>query len=356
MASKATEWHKKRRTRILKKGRLKINPTRKFLTELSLVGVPLFHFLLCYLASLMNIWQLTLLAYFVGSVVFMYIFSNAHEIFHGALGSKLKHPGFKNGFLRFATLTDISTGLYLYYKYGHGPHHSIQGEHSVQEVQDEFLNQSMDIDPITNLKYLYKLKFSPGEKPRYLIPAMETNRLVRFCVLFFMPLGYTLYELMVEPFKFLAWFKVKGSPRARRVVEDAFIQMLIIVSVMTVMGLAFGNWNHLLYIFLCRVFFLGFLHPYAILWATIHTTTDDGESFQPATSIRGSFATFLCAGINLHLDHHDMPWVSRAQLSEVKDAYPEFYQDQMEFAGLSGAAEFLFQPRLNNLYAQGEAS
>ncbi len=349
--TRATQWHDNRRALLLKEAELKRLRAPSPWSAIALIGVPTLHFILCYVSTRLNVWQTFLLAYFPGSVVFMYLFSNAHEIFHGALGKALRHHRFKNIFLRLATVTDISSGLYLYYKYGHGPHHFDQGTHNIDSLHQKYLVPSLDLDPVTQFKNIYKFKLSLDSEPQYRFPAIEHNRFLRFCAIFLMPLVDTVRELLVEPIKLFNWFRFKDAPWSRRTIENAFVQGILIISILVAMGLLFRSWNHLLYVFFCRICFLGFLHPYGILWATTHSSVDENGVYQPAMSIQGKLSTFLCAGINLHVEHHDLPWVPRGVLKRAADLRPDLYESLSGFSGFVEAARNLFRKHYVNVYS-----
>ena len=151
----------------------------------------------------------------------------------------------------------------------------------------------MDMDPTTNFKNLYKFKLASETVAKYRFPSIEYNRLTRFFCIFLMPFFDTVRELLVEPVKLSKWFQFKNAPYSRRAIEDALIQGLIIITILVSMGIWFRSWNHLIYVFFCRVFFLGFLHPYGILWATIHSSVNEEGNYQPSKKpIKGSLAKF----------------------------------------------------------------
>ncbi len=349
--NRATQWHNNRSKLLQREQIPTLLKQSKNRTLISIVTVPIFHFTLCYWSMHLSFWQVIALAYLPGSVVFMYLFSNAHEIFHGVLGRMLGPRRFRNSFLRFATMTDISSALYLYYKYGHFPHHFDQGSHNVKDLNQLYITPSMDMDPTTNFKNIYKFKLASETEAQYRFPSIEYNRLTRFFCIFLMPLFDSVNELLVEPVKLAKWFQFKNAPFSRHAIEDALIQGLLIITILLAMGFWFESWNHLIYVFFCRVFFLGFLHPYGILWATIHSSVDEGGKYQPSTSIHGRFATFLCAGINLHTEHHDALWLSRSSLPKLQKAAPAFYKDLKIFSGFLDAARFLFQKHYHNVYS-----
>lgn len=351
MENRASHWHKKRREVLIKDERFVTLPGPSWTTKVSLIFVPALHVALCYVASRTNILTSIFMAYFIGSVVFMYLFSNAHEIFHGALGKVFVSHKFKNLVLRFATVTDISSAFYLYYRYGHGPHHFDQGTHNVESLHQKHISPSTDFDPLTHMKNIYKFKLPMDDEPSYRFPSIETNRLHRFFAIFVMPFFDTLRDLLVEPVKLAYWFKLKNSPFSRKALEDVFIQGLLIMGVLVTMRFLFGNWHHLFYAFFARAFFQGFLHPYGFLWASVHSSVDKDGAYQPAVSINGRVATFLCAGINLHVEHHDLPWVPRASLINVNAIKPELYRNLKQFSGLTASARHVFQKHYNNVYS-----
>lgn len=349
--SRATAWHRKRTRLILKKG---MNPdftTSSWTTKFSLIAFPLVQLLACAACSYLSVWEILLLAYSLGSLSVMYIFSNAHEIFHGTISPCLNGPKFKNFFLRFATIMDITPGLYLYYKFGHGPHHAVQGQHKLDQIKGDLFAREMDVDPITNFKNLYKFSSVEGGELRYRFPSVETNRWTRLFVIFGMPFIDSVLEFVLEPFRFAALYLTVKDERVKGVVADVGFQHLLMLIFQIALGLWVGDFHFLLYLFFSRAFFLGFLHPYALMWLAIHKSVDSEGAYQPATSIRGRLATFLCAGINLHMEHHDAPWVSRSRLHRVATEVPELYEGTHSFANFRAVWKFILQPEYENVYS-----
>lgn len=124
----AVEWHGRRRRLILE-----AHPEIAALagdnpwTPLIGIFVSVLHAWLCLLASTLDFWSATALAYTLGALCKMYQFAVCHEICHGVAGPLVRPRAPKHIALSLLTLPSIGGEMQHYYSIQHIGHHASLG-------------------------------------------------------------------------------------------------------------------------------------------------------------------------------------------------------------------------------------
>ncbi|WP_086932597.1 fatty acid desaturase family protein [Agarilytica rhodophyticola] len=332
MSTTKNRWHQLRAQRALREWKIELPKRHSKRTVCAIFFTTGLQFLLCYLSTHMSLLNIIIMAYIVGAFLCVYIFSNCHEICHNLVHPFFSNKTAKNILLRFASLPDISSGNYFYYKWGHISHHRFLGEHSIDEIIEGAYERPLDLDPITHLRNMYLFRNEKDGTPVYRFEKIRDNKWLRAIVLFGMPVIDTLKLPMLVPSRIKLLIQMEKSGRSTERIKDALSQDFIVLLSFFIMYLIFGNFNFLLYLYASHLFYKGFMHPYLFLWVGIHKSgKNDEDGYQPTSSIYAKFSGFLSGGINYHIEHHDFPGIPRNQLRKVNKKIPQLYNKCFSF-------------------------
>jgi fatty acid desaturase len=345
------KWHQVRAQRALQQWKMKLPNRVSWRTLLAILFTSGGHLLGCYVSSRISWLGVIVLAYTWGALCAMYLFSNCHEICHNSI-----HPFFnkiwaKNTLFRIASLPDISSGNYFYYKWGHVYHHRFLGEHSIEEIKDGIYTQPLDLDPITHLFNIYQFRQTKDGAPQYRFEAIRNSKWTRIFLLFTMPLIDSLKLFIILPMRIIAYFSLRKKGDSLDRIRDVISQDFLLLATYVTMYFLFGNINFLFYLYFSHLFFRGFMHPYLMLWMGIHKSGQhDSDGYQLTSSIYASCASFFSGSLNFHIEHHDFPAVPRQQLRTIHETAAPLYKDCFAFRGYGDLVRYLTADSFNHNY------
>lgn len=349
-------WHQLRAQRALRQWNLELPKRYSRRTLCVIFLTTCAQFLFCYLSSDMSLVEIIFLAYTAGAFLSVYIFSNCHEICHNLVHPFFSNKSIKNLLLRFASLPDISSGNYFYYKWGHIPHHRFLGEHSIEEIIENAYERPLDFDPITHLRNMYLFRNEKYGEPEYRFQKIRNNKWIRTIVLFGMPIIDTLRLPILIPSRIKLLIEMNRSGRSTERIKDALSQDFIVLATFVIMYLLFGSLNFLIYLYASHLFYKGFMHPYLFLWMGIHKSGQkDDDGYQPTSSIYAKFANVLSGAINYHTEHHDFPGVPRNQLQKIHQSVPQLYDTCFSFRSYKDMYIYLTQDIYDHHYHMSKA-
>lgn len=187
----------------------------------------------------------------------------------------------------------------MYFRHGHVSHHIHVGEQSQNRAWR--LDLAQDADMLSHLSYIYAMRrISPSSSSssskstkrdddvvvddaqsnssnKTVVKASHRlasicNPLLRYlCIAVLAPLLDTLAVLLFAiPVGFVHLFVRRSSSLARRKLTGYLLHCALLYTFLTLMTY-YVSWRCLLYLFLSRLFFCGWLgHPLLAFWCTVH--------------------------------------------------------------------------------------
>lgn len=315
-----------------------------------LFWLPALNVAMVYYSSMLSIWGILLLAATAGAFCRIRFFNILHEVCH-----KTIHPAI-DGKLRNFLLMVIqypSVGSYYpYYRYFHVSHHSQLGLQSIQGARElaASLGPADGDILIPSAHYSQKLNDEDPTKTEFW---WQKTALTRFFYYgFIAPTGNTVIPITVILRNFpsdimsIVASVFRGSPIWNAKGSDLIFDRLVLISALVAVQLTLG-WTSVFYIFMAQLFHRGFLfHPALAFWITVHVAhkQPDGKQ-QPTTSVYGWFMSFLCGGVNYHVEHHDFPNVPVSKLRALRDSSPESYMNLKWYSGALSVYKEILSPR-----------
>lgn len=338
---------------------------RKFGLVFMLLAV-IIQIALCVYAGSISLVAMFVLSATIGAYIQFSFFNYAHEIVHNVFNG-INNVYTKSLLIKLCLITYFGANNYMYFRWGHIPHHNSLGEHTFEDI-DIFdrkkYKEFPDMD-LRSVRQYYAMKLTHASEPTYQFDTLFKNRYTRPFIVAFIPLYELLKQLIFDPF-LIIYMRIKilyaqlfnkksvlNHPQIIHRFNSLLMHTTLWVAAASLIWIFLG-FQSLLYLFLCQLFVRGFLlHPYLTFWGTVHASNRSASNAcQPTHSVYGGKITdFIFQGANYHVEHHDFPNIPTKKLHKLRKIAPEFYDNIHKFNGMFKFYKDFFTSKEKWVYA-----